>query len=104
MLEQIDFAYPPSITVQERDENGNLKPIEDDAVYVADIFLDTIKIRAQKAYEKQIPKKGKVSGGTLTICPTCGKGISVIVGQEERLKYCWNCGQRIDWSENNEDT
>lgn len=61
-----------------------------------------------EATEKQIPKKvGKldmVSYGSLYFCPECEIEITPVVffkadgGEpEEKVSYCWKCGQAIDW-------
>lgn len=61
--------------------------------------------RATEALEKQIPKKpvykdelflGKPCKAPY--CPTCDDSWN---GDEygECMKYCWNCGQTIDWSD-----
>ena len=61
--------------------------------------------------EKHIPKKLKIRKATdddienelrdfitvkgkICLCPTCGDCIAV-----NELKYCWECGQKIDWSD-----
>ena len=64
-----------------------------------------------EAREKQTPKKPDLEGdgygddGVLIydtwICPCCGKRYEI---DYEEYDYCLNCGQAIDWSEENEDT
>lgn len=63
---------------------------------------------AIKALEKQIPKKPDLEGdgywdGQIVydtwICPCCGKHYEV---DYEEYDCCPNCGQRIDWSEQDE--
>lgn len=46
---------------------------------------------AVKALEKQIPMKPIIDSEN--ICPYCG--ITINEGDE----YCFDCGQKIDWSE-----
>lgn len=50
---------------------------------------------AIKALEKQIPKKPDFTEDkTFALCPCCnGKGLF------DKQKYCDNCGQKIDWSD-----
>lgn len=50
---------------------------------------------AIKALEKQIPKKPDFTEDkTFALCPCCnGKGLS------DKQKYCDNCGQKLDWSD-----
>ena len=52
-----------------------------------------------EALEKQIPKKVKREQyfyGTIDYCPVCNWLF------RDRLNYCPNCGQALDWSEENE--
>lgn len=66
---------------------------------------------AEKALEKQIPKKpkpydtkfrqrGQKYGEYVTVemaydCPDC----NCTVWEKDRSKYCGNCGQTLDWSD-----
>ena len=65
---------------------------------------------AMEALEKQIPKKPYLEGdgyadGYLVydtwICPHCEKHYEV---DYDDYDYCPNCGQKIDWSEQNDET
>lgn len=65
---------------------------------------------AIEALEKQIPKKLKTTEvgrfGLVLLCPSCENNIAMIwdsVWQKGRYKqkYCDNCGQALDWSDNN---
>ena len=65
-------------------------------------------VMAEEALEKQIPKKPYLEGdgyadGQLVydtwICPCCEKHYEV---DYEEYDHCPNCGQAIDWSEQNE--
>lgn len=65
---------------------------------------------AIKALEKQIPKKLKTIEvghfGLVLLCPSCENEIAMIwesVLQKGKYKqnYCDNCGQALDWSDNN---
>lgn len=58
-----------------------------------------------EALEKQIPKKPDLEGDgyadgemvyDIWICPACGEKYEV---ECDRYDYCPNCGQRIDWTE-----
>lgn len=49
---------------------------------------------AIKALEKQIPKKLKDDGWLY--CPICGRDVLM-----DRFDYCPDCGQALDWSEDN---
>jgi hypothetical protein len=54
---------------------------------------------AEKALEKQIPKKPDFTEDKeFTLCPCCnGNGLA------DKQKYCDNCGQKLDWSEESEE-
>lgn len=54
---------------------------------------------AVKALEKQIPKEPDFTEDKeFALCPCCnGKGLF------DKQKYCDNCGQKIDWSEESEE-
>ena len=50
------------------------------------------------AVEKQIPKKILFSRNMMTkecsfVCPYCARIV------ESVHTYCWNCGQKLDWNE-----
>ena len=68
---------------------------------------------AISALEKQIPKKIEIRKatnddieselrdfitvkGTICRCPSCRCCIHI-----SELKYCWECGQKLDWSDTN---
>lgn len=46
-----------------------------------------------EALEKQIPKKLKDDGWLY--CPICGRDVLM-----DRFDYCPDCGQALDWSDN----
>lgn len=50
---------------------------------------------AIEALKKQIPKKLKDDGWLY--CPICGRDVLM-----DRFDYCPDCGQALDWSENND--
>ena len=74
---------------------------------VVDVFKETRKEinfkselldKAIEALEKQIPKEPKIEQikyGSIAKCPTCDK---LCYG----FDYCIGCGQRMNWSDNNE--
>ena len=49
---------------------------------------------AIEALEKQIPKKLKDDGWLY--CPICGRDVLM-----DKFDYCPDCGQALDWSDNN---
>jgi rubredoxin len=52
-----------------------------------------------EVFEKQIPKRPYTLWDELDdsfYCPTCGKSIFL-----DGKNYCMNCGQKLDWSDNN---
>lgn len=48
----------------------------------------------REALEKQIPEKLKDDGWLY--CPICGRDVLM-----DRFDYCPDCGQALDWSDNN---
>ena len=68
------------------------------------IPLESMEMIVQ-ALEKQIPKKVKIQQWTYTKCD-CGYEFSKHNGDgyysilhENKTKYCPDCGQKLDWSE-----
>ena len=59
------------------------------------------------AIKKQVPKKPKgetdpMFGDVKTVCPSCGNANLVNPFVRSRVyDYCPNCGQALDWSEEN---
>lgn len=49
------------------------------------------------ALEKQMPKKV-----TKSVCPSCNRFFLFRHGEKRKGDYCDNCGQALDWSENND--
>ena len=52
---------------------------------------------AISALEKQIPKKV-----TKSACPSCNRIFLFRHSEKRKGDYCDNCGQALDWSENND--
>ena len=50
---------------------------------------------AIEALEKQIPKKV-----TKSVCPSCKRIFLFRHGEKRKGDYCDNCGQALDWSDN----
>lgn len=66
---------------------------------------------ATSALEKQIPKKPRKTNDYYGIfkktyyfqCPKCGNAyLTKEMDERNDTRYCWHCGQAIDWSENSE--
>ena len=56
---------------------------------------------AIQALEKQIPKK-VISDEAFGRCPVCGYIFNSELVNEYNIKYCPDCGQALDWSDNDE--
>lgn len=63
---------------------------------------------AIEALEKQLPKKTRENGmqdGLIRkikyyTCPTCGNCLlTEMMNERQNTSYCWDCGQKLDWSE-----
>lgn len=50
----------------------------------------------REALEKQIPKKV-----TKSACPSCNRIFLFRHSEKRKGDYCDNCGQALDWSDNN---
>ena len=48
------------------------------------------------ALEKKIPKKV-----TKSVCPSCNRIFLFRHGEKRKGDYCDNCGQALDWSDDN---
>lgn len=61
-------------------------------------YIEEIEI-ATKSLKKQMPKKPDFTEDKeFVLCPCCnGKGLL------NKQKYCDNCGQKLDWSEESEE-
>ena len=66
---------------------------------------------AIQTLEKQIPKKPRKTDsyrGVLKrvyayVCPTCGNAcLEKYMNERQNTMFCWNCGQKLDWSDENE--
>lgn len=73
--------------------------------------LDAI-VTAVSALEKQIPKKPRKTNDYCGIfkktyyfsCPKCGNAyLTKEMDERNDTRYCWHCGQAIDWSGNVEE-
>lgn len=66
---------------------------DDDEIYRKDI--EALK-KALEVLEKQIPKNPKRG-----VCPSCGSRhiYAATLMKAECFKYCGDCGQALDWSE-----
>lgn len=75
------------------------KDIPEKVIEALDVF--------RQANEKQIPKKPKIEGGgvgAVFVCPCCHRLFDFVrlrnfINEFEYYRYCEDCGQAIDWSE-----
>lgn len=63
---------------------------------------------AIEALEKQLPKRPRENGMSDGLikrtkyytCQTCGNCLlTEMMNERQNTNYCWDCGQRLDWSE-----
>ena len=73
--------------------------------------IEAIQIAIQ-ALEKQIPKKPRKTDsyrGILKrvhayVCPTCGNAcLEKYMNERQDTMFCWNCGQKLDWEDDDDD-
>ena len=60
--------------------------------------------KAIKALKKQIPKK-VIMDKNIYLCPNCGSNAETDCGDDMldyRLNFCDTCGQKLDWSDEND--
>lgn len=63
---------------------------------------------AIESLEKQLPKRPRENGMSDGLikktkyytCQTCGNCLlTEMMNERQNTNYCWDCGQRLDWSE-----
>lgn len=74
------FKYEPVEKIDE-ERKENLK------------YLDTLKELVEKATPKNVEKQEHLYD---VCCPTCGKMFEI---DDDTYTYCPDCGQALDWSE-----
>lgn len=88
------------------DSSEAIKELQEniDLPFGSNISKETTNLAIQ-ALEKQIPKKPVKSENQVVryvntyYCPTCELGIT----GTNIAKWCYHCGQKIDWSDGNDD-
>lgn len=73
---------------------------EESICYITDVDAEPLKL-AIKALEKQIPKM-PIYGAANIKCPNCGATL-LYYFHSFKIDYCDECGQRLDWSEENDE-
>lgn len=70
--------------------------------------MDDMMRTAIEALEKQLPKRPRENGMSDGLikktkyytCQTCGNCLlTEMMNERQNTNYCWDCGQRLDWSE-----
>ena len=102
LQESIDMAIQALEEVQQYREIGTLEELQDMKSNYFEALSDWRQYRkigtleeCRTAREKQIPMKPDFTEDKeFALCPCCnGKGLL------DKQKYCDNCGQKIDWSD-----
>ena len=71
------------------------------------VLCDAVNVAIQ-ALEKRIPKKPRKTDsyrGVLKkvyayVCPTCGNArLEKYMNERQNTVFCWDCGQKLDWSD-----
>ena len=88
-------AYAELISIRKNREDGYLTHLSygGKADEHEEYTIEAYSV-ALNALEKQIPKKLKDNGWLY--CPICGRDVLM-----DRFDYCPDCGQALDWSDNN---
>ena len=73
---------------------------EESICYITDVDAEPLRL-AIKALERQIPKK-PIYGAANIKCPNCGATL-LYYFYSFKIDYCDECGQRLDWSEENDE-
>lgn len=82
-----------------------------DLPFGSNISKESAKLAIQ-ALEKQIPRKPRKTDsyrGVLKrvyayVCPTCGNAcLEKYMNERQNTMFCWDCGQKLDWSEESEE-
>ena len=81
-------------------ERVNIKE-ETMTITVSADWLETVSDAVEKriAAKPILDGRCEYSGEPLYKCPTCGDSWN---SNEFRMKCCWECGQKLDWSEEND--
>ena len=89
-------AYAELISIRKNREDGYLTHLSygGKADEHEEYTIEAYSV-ALNALEKQIPKKLKDNGWLY--CPICGRDVLM-----DRFNYCPDCGQALDWSNNND--
>lgn len=70
-------------------------------------YVDAFLV-AIESLEKQLPKRPRENGMSDGLikktkyytCQTCGNCLlTEMMNERQNTNYCWDCGQRLDWSE-----
>lgn len=95
------------MTDKNKEAIDNLKVIlseitecEESICYITDIDAEPLRLSIE-ALEKQIPKK-PIHGAANIKCPNCGATL-LYYFHLFKIDYCDECGQRLDWSEENDE-
>lgn len=88
-------AYAELISIRKNREDGYLTHLSygGKADEHEEYTIEAYSV-ALNALEKQIPKKLKDDGWLY--CPICGRDVLM-----DRFDYCPDCGQALDWSDDN---
>lgn len=77
---------------------------KDDTIKVINDYRQTL----QELVDKETPKKPVIRGLSFAMhtCPICDKELIITndetVIYKTKTNYCDNCGQKLDWSDNDE--
>ena len=95
--EVVDMAIEALKTVSDLQDRGmnletleNYMQFEDECIKKNFTFKSILKAREKQIAKKHIPHPYDYG---ITYCPNCGTSF----GGLDCAKYCWDCGQKLDW-------
>ena len=93
----VQEAYAELISIRNHIEDGYLTHLSygGKADEQEEYTIEAYSV-ALNALEKQIPKKV-----TKSVCPSCNRIFLFRHGEKRKGDYCDNCGQALDWSDDN---
>lgn len=89
-----------AVRMAEKWEDFVVEQIVAEAIYMGISDLTVLnKPAIMDALRKQIPIKQRIDNDDWRCCPRCNETFFLVNAFNKRNKYCGNCGQALDWGE-----